>query len=246
MDPLTAVAASGMRARMESLDLLANNVANASTGGYKADREFYSLYASPESTDADSLNDTATMPVIERPWIDQAQGTLQTTGNSLDIALNGPGFFAVQGPSGPLYTRNGSFHLTGGGAIATSDGYLVSGAGGAPLVLQPARPVEISGDGTVRQDGVVIGQLAVVDLTSSAGVTKQGSNYFRLSGSVQPSPAAGTSVEQGKLEASNSGAAEAAVRLVSIMRQFEMLQKAAALGTDMTKQAIEQVARVGS
>src|SRR3974390_3421206 len=99
MDPLTATAASGLRARMESLDLLANNVANATTGGYKADREFYSLYAAPEAQDAEPV---ATMPLIERPWIDLSQGVLQTTGNALDVALSGKGFLAVQGPSGPL------------------------------------------------------------------------------------------------------------------------------------------------
>src|SRR5437588_2854586 len=77
MDPMTAIAASGLRARMESLDLLANNIANASTGGYKADREFYSLYAAPEA----AANDTSsTMPLIERPWVDHAQGALHTTG----------------------------------------------------------------------------------------------------------------------------------------------------------------------
>src|SRR5947209_20523802 len=102
MDPMTATAASGLRARMESLDLLANNVANASTGGYKADREFYSLYAAPEAEGGQ------TMPLIEKPWVDLSQGLIHQTGNPLDLALTGRGFFAVAGPNGPLYTRNGS------------------------------------------------------------------------------------------------------------------------------------------
>ena len=100
MDPIAATAASGLRARMESLDLLANNVANASTGGYKADREFYSLYVAPDAADSDSLS---TMPVIEKPWTDFSQGLVQQTGNPLDLALSGKGFFAVQSPRGPLY-----------------------------------------------------------------------------------------------------------------------------------------------
>lgn len=243
MDPLTSIAASGMRARMESLDLVANNVANASTGGYKADREFYSLYVAPEVED----NAVATMPVIERPWTDHSQGTLQATGNPLDLSLSGPGFFAVTGPTGPLYTRNGNFHLTADGRIATSDGYPLASSSGAPLTLQNGRPIEIGADGTVQQNGAVIGQLQVVDFTSRAGLAKQGSNYFRVSDpqALPPSRSSAT-VQQGKLEASNSGTAESAVRLVSIMRQFEMLQKAAALGTDMSKQAIEQVAHVGA
>src|ERR1051326_3728537 len=100
MDALTSAAASGLRARMESLDMLANNLANADTGGYKIDREFYSLYAAPET----AANDPLTMPVIERPWTDFSQGTIRPTGNPLDFALAGKGFFRVDGPNGPLYT----------------------------------------------------------------------------------------------------------------------------------------------
>src|SRR5215467_721453 len=103
MDSLTAIAASGLRARMESLDLLANNIANASTGGYKADREFYSLYAEADNP--------ATMPLIQKPYTDLSQGVLETTGNTLDFAISGKGFFAVQGPRGPMYTRNGNFRV---------------------------------------------------------------------------------------------------------------------------------------
>jgi flagellar basal-body rod protein FlgF len=229
---------------MESLDLLANNVANASTGGYKADREFYSLYAAPEAGDSDSLS---TMPVIEKPWTDFSQGIVQPTGNPLDLALSGRGFFVVQSPGGPLYTRNGNFQLGVDGELVTADGYPVQGLGGTALTCNGSQPVEISNDGTVIQDGTVIGQLEVVDFTSAAALSKQGSNNFRLSDpTVQPSPAGAVAVLQGKLEASNSGPAESAVRLVSILRQFEMLQKAMTLGSDMSKQAIEQVAKVGS
>jgi flagellar basal-body rod protein FlgF len=244
MDPMTAIAASGLRARMESLDMLANNVANTSTGGYKADREFYSLYLAPEAQENDL---PATMPLIERPWIDLSQGVVHTTGNALDVALNGPGFFPVTGPDGTLYTRNGSFSTAPNGTMVTAEGYAVQSAGGAPLVLQPARPVEISEDGTVRQGGNVIGQLAVMDFASAEGLVKRGRNYFRVAGAAggAASPSSAR-VEQGKLEDSNTGAAESAVRLVSVMRQFEMLQKAASLGEEMNRQAVEEVAKVGS
>jgi flagellar basal-body rod protein FlgF len=240
MDPLAAMAASGMRSRMESLDLLANNIANASTGGYKADREFYSLYAAPEAD-----NEGTTMPVIQRLYTDLSQGALQATGNSLDVALSGKGFFAVQGPSGPLYTRSGNFRLAADGKLISAEGYPVRGTGGAPIKLPGTQPIEISSDGTVTQDGQAIGQLQVADFTSGAGLSKHGNNYFRAADSAgQVAMPTGTTVEQGKLEASNSGTAESAVRLISIMRQFEMLQKAATMGTDMDKQAVEQVARV--
>jgi flagellar basal-body rod protein FlgF len=241
MDPLTAIAASGLRARMESLELLANNVANASTGGYKADREFYGLYRSPEA-DSDS-----TMPLIERPWTDHSQGLIHSTGNPLDVALSGRGFFSVDGPRGPLYTRNGNFRLAGDGKLITSEGYAVRGAAGAPVTLQSGRTIDISADGTIRQDGAVVGKLEVADFTSPDGIVKQGNNYFRATDtSLRPAPASGATVEQGKLEASNTGSAESAVRLVNVMRQFEMLQKAVTLGVEMNRAAVEQVAKVGN
>lgn len=241
---MTASAASGLRARMESLDLLANNVANASTGGYKADREFYSLYVAPEAQDSDS---PSTMPLIEKPWIDLSQGMLANTGNSLDLALNGKGFFSVTGPNGPLYTRNGSFHLAADGKLVTAEGYAVRNTGGGALTAQSSLPIDISSDGTLQQNGQPIGRLDIGDFTSTAGLAKQGSSYFRIvDPNVKPSTPSATSIEQGKLESSNTGTAESAVRLVNIMRQFEMLQKAVMIGNDMSKQAIEQVAKVGS
>lgn len=240
MDPLTAIAASGLRSRMESLDLLANNVANASTGGYKSDREFYSLYVAPEADFG------VTMPVIDRPWTDFSQGTLRATGNPLDLAITGKGFFAVNGPSGPLYTRNGSFQISANGTLVTADGFPVRGTGGTVVSVTGSSPLEISPDGTVRQDGNIVGQLEVSDFTSTAGLIKQGNNYFRSARLPTGAAPAATEIRQGHLEDSNTGAAEAAVRLITVMRQFEMLQKAVSLGAEMNQQAIQQVARVGS
>jgi len=244
MDPLTAVAASGLRSRMESLEMLANNIANASTGGYKSDREFYSLYVAPEA----ALDAPATMPLIERPWTDFSQGVLTSTGNPLDMAISGSGFFAVNSPSGPLYTRNGSFSLSKDGRLVTTDGYTVRAEGGGNLTLSGTRWVEISADGTVRQDNNVVGRLEIRDFPGPAGtLVKRGSNYFRAADpAVQAVAPATASVVQGQLEASNAGSAESAVRLINVMRQFEMLQKAVSLGLEMNQRAIQEVAKVGS
>ncbi|HUI77698.1 MAG TPA: flagellar basal-body rod protein FlgF [Bryobacteraceae bacterium] len=243
MDPLTAVAASGLRSRMESLEMLANNVANSTTGGFKCDREFYSLYVAPE---ADS-SPASTMPVVERPWTDFSQGLLRSTGNPLDVALSGKGFFAVSGPSGALYTRDGSFRLAKSGQLVTAEGYPVRDTSGNSLTLQGTGTIQIAGDGTVTQDGAIVGQLQIADFTSTAGLVKHGSNYFQAGNpSVTPAAATGAAVEQGQLEGSNAGTSESAVRLISVMRQFEMLQKAVSLGAEMNRQAVEQVAKVGS
>lgn len=238
-----AIAAAGLRARMESLDLLANNAANASTSGFKADREFYSLYASPEAQEAGS---STTMPLVESPWTDLTQGTIRPTGNALDLALSGKGFFSVDGPNGTLYTRNGNFRLDSAGNLVTAEGYAVRGASGG-LNLKASLPIDVSSDGSIEQGGQTVGQLSVADFPGSQGLLKQGSNYFRaVDPGQKPAAASGFSIEQGRLEDSNAGSAQAAISVVGVMRQFEMLQKAAQIGNDMGKQAIEQVARVGS
>ena len=186
----------------------------------------------------------STLPVIAKPWIDFAQGALHTTSNQFDLALSGKGFFAVNGPSGPLYTRNGNFQLSSAGVLVTADGYAVRTADGGSIAVQPGSAIEIARDGNVRQNGQDLGQLAVASFSENTDLNKQGMNYFFKSDPKTPVLASAAEVQQGSLEKSNVGSAEAAVRLVSIMRQFEMLQKAVTIGAEMNRHAVEEVARV--
>ena len=246
MDALSISAASGFRSRLETLELLANNLANAATGGYKNDRESYSLYIAPEAEDGSGEGKPATLPVIGKQWIDFSQGVLQPTGNPLDFALAGKGFFTVNGPSGPLYTRNGSFRMAVDGSLTTAEGYAVRLLGGGTLQAQPGKALDLAPDGTVSQEGQNLGQLEIVDFPDPAALVKMGGNYFRPADpAVKPAPAAKIELHQGQVESSNVVVAESAVRLVEVMRQFEMMQKAIALGAEMNRRAIEEVARVG-
>lgn len=244
MDPISVSAASGMRARMQSLEMLANNLANTETGGFKADREFYSLYTGEDASANELTGDIQTVPVIQSQWIDLAQGNLRETYNPLDFAIDGDGLFAVQTPSGIRYTRNGGFRVSQAGYLAAGDGNPVVAQGGGQIALQPNLPVDVGTDGTVTQGGQTVGQLQVASFDHDS-LDKVGLNYFAPPAGVQPRAATGK-VLQGKLEQSNVGAAESAVRLVAIMRQFEMLQKAINIGNDLNKQAIEEVARVAA
>jgi len=221
--------------------MLANNLANASTSGYKTDREAYGLYAASEAV-ADSF--AATMPVVEREWTDFSPGTVRPTGNPLDLAIDGAGFFGVNAPGGTLYTRNGAFQLLADGSLATADGYAVRGTGGAAIKLDPTRPFEVLPDGSVKQNGQTAGKIELVDFAVTSALFKQRGTYFRAG--AAPQAASSARVGQGKLENSNVGAAESAVRLISVLRQFEMLQKAISLGSEMDRHAVEDVARVGS
>ncbi|MGB7720735.1 MAG: flagellar hook basal-body protein [Bryobacteraceae bacterium] len=244
MDPLTIAASSGLRSRMESLSLLANNLANATTSGYKSDSEFYGLYTSP---DGDSSSEGATLPDIQRQWTDFSQGTLQPTGNPFDVALSGPGFLTVAGPGGDLYTRNGNLHVSPAGDLVTSAGFAVRGVGGAAIHITSGASVEIAPDGVVRQAGHTLAQLAVVNFKSTNSLIKMGDTCFQNTDPKNPPVAAGdVQVQQGKLESSNVAVPEAAMRLVGMMRQFEMLQKAVSMGVEMDTKSIQEVARVGS
>jgi len=247
MDQIAITAAAGLRSRMEAVDMLSNNLANANTGGYKLDREFYGLFSSPDGGDDVDGPSKTTLPMIQKPWTDFSQGEIQISGNPLDLALNGKGFFAVNGPSGaPMYTRNGAFKLSGSGMLMTADGYAVRGTGGAPIQASSQDPIQISATGAVQQAGQNLGQLEIVDFTDPNMLSKVGSSYFRPGSSqAKPSPVTDVRVEQGRIETSNVVPAESAVRLVELMRQYEMLQKAVSVAADMNKKATDEVARVG-
>ncbi|MGP8243193.1 MAG: flagellar hook-basal body protein [Bryobacteraceae bacterium] len=252
MDSLTIAAASGLQSRIESLDLLANNLANSATSGYKSDQEFYGLFSAGVAAGAGD-DPVSTLPVIQRQWTDFSQGTLQVTGNSLDVAINGRGFLVVNGPSGPLYTRNGSLQVLASGELATADGYTLQTAPsaqkptGGTIQVSSGKPIEISTDGTVTQEGQALGQIQVVDFASTASLAKMGNTCFRNTDPKNvPAAATGAEVEQGKIEGSNVPVAQAAMRLVGVMRQFEMLQKAIGVSSDMDMKSIQEVARVSS
>jgi flagellar basal body rod protein FlgG len=247
MDNLSIAAVSGLQSRMLSLDLLANNLANAGTNGFKNDREFYSVFASADAQNGVDGGEGTTLPTIERQWTDFSPGIIQTTDNPLDVAISGKGFFALNGPTGPLYTRNGSLRVLASGEIGSADGYPVRSTAGGTIKVAPGKSILIGTDGTVLQDGQPLGEIAVVDFKSTDSLHKRGNTNFQNTDPNNPaSPAANVAVQQGRVEGSNVPVADAAMRLVGVMRQFEMLQKAITVSSDMDTKAIQEVARVSS
>lgn len=237
MDPLLISAASGMNARMEALDLVANNIANAGTASYKADNEFNNLFQSQ-------------FPFVQKQWTDYSQGNLTPAGNPLTLALSGPGFFALNTPAGIIYTRNGNFQISKSNQLQTPEGYTARNVDdqGKPILVDPAQAIDIDKDGVVRQGGREAGRIEVDTVEDPrANLKKQGTSYYALSADAPaPKPAAATQVLQGTVEQSNVSVSEQAVRLLNVMRQFEMLQRAMTVGTNMDKQAIQEVAKVSS
>jgi|SRR5579875_144745 len=246
MDPLTAIAASGMRSRTESLELVANNLANTSTAGYKADGESYNLYFGDSAWTGYLENRPAAgeMPIVEHNWSDLSQGTLLETGNLNDVALATAGFFVAETSSGPLYTRGGHFRVSSKGTLETREGYPVLASGGQPVRLDPSKPYSISESGQISQDGAPVAELQIVDVSTIDALTKRGGTYFALSSSAKTAPVQNPQVLQGKVESSNVESSYAAVKLVGVLRQFEMMQRAVRIASDMGKQSVEQVAKV--
>ncbi len=227
--------------------MLANNIANASTSGFKADREFYGLYMSAEARQATGeawRPDATDVPEIEHKWTDLSQGSLAGTGNPLDLAIAGKGYFEVSTPAGPRWTRNGSFRVGLSGKFETSSGDVlnVKPPEGREFKVDPNKPYKIEKNGDVSQDGLVLGRIQLKVPADQAGqLEKAGTSYFKVDPAALQS---GAEIEQGYLETSNISVADSAVRLVSVMRSFEMLQKATNLGSDMNKKVIEEVGRV--
>jgi len=236
--------AAGMRSRIESLDVLGNNIANASTSGYKADHEFNRLFWTERARSDPYSGAEALMPVAEATRIDFTQGPLVATEAPLDVALNGPGFLAVDGPAGILYTRNGHLTRAADGRLVTSAGYAVRDEGGAPITVPERGTIEIEPHGAVSVNGLTLGRLAVVEFSGRPPLTKVGRNYFSAPPDISPEAATATTLEQGHLESSNVSAPDAAVRLITVGRHFEMLSRVANLvGNEMDARSVEELGR---
>jgi flagellar basal-body rod protein FlgG len=226
MDRGLYIAASGMLAEQARQDQLANDLANASTPGYKPDR------SAQESFGRMLLENRATgQPIgpldlgarITTTRTDLAAAPLQQTGNSLDVAVDGEGFLAVRTQAGTRYTRDGQLVVDGKGRLTTATGELVLGTSGKPITVgQVSDPTKISIDarGTVKVGSRTVGTLAVMSLT---GATKRGDTLFTGTPGVRP---AGTNVQQGFLEGSGVQPAEAMVDMIVSFRSYETAQRA--------------------
>jgi flagellar basal body rod protein FlgG len=165
----------------------------------------------------------------------------------MDLALSGKGFLVASTPSGPLYTRGGSFRFSPLGHLQTEEGYDLQNIDGKPITVDSSKTIEILPDGTVRQDGQEISRIAMVDFDDPKVLVKRGGNYFKSNSmGTPPAPAAQTEIRQGQLEKGNADSTHAASSIVTILRQFESLQKAMAIGADMNRRAVEDVAKVSA
>jgi flagellar basal body rod protein FlgG len=168
------------------------------------------------------------------------------TGNQSDIALRGAGFFQVAGPGDQrLLTRAGSFTITPDGRLVTQESYAVLDSNSVPIAgLNPRVALDINATGEIRQNGMLAARLGIVEPENLSGLAKRGALYFSASQAGDLKPASAETL-QGRLEGANMAAPAAAVRLIDVLRQFEMLQKAIQIGGQMSEQ-LDEIARVGN
>lgn len=198
MDNSTYIALSGQNARQQQMDVLANNIANLSTPGFKGEQMMFQEFL----TGAPGSNDQSSYVNIIGNARDMSQGPLTHTGDALDVALNGPGFLTVTTPNGAEYTRNGHLSLDAQGELVTASGFVVQGDGGSPIVIPAgAGPITISNTGTVSTGQGTIGKLAVVNFADPQAMTEDQGGLFTTTQTAQP--VTNTKVEQGTIEESN-------------------------------------------
>ena len=250
-------ATTGLMAKMQALDVAANNLANSGTTGFKAQKEFYSAMqaqlasatatlaggASRMSPATSAINQAVnSFGVLGGAKTDFSAGSLEHTGNDLDLAIAGPGFITVAGPSGTAYTRNGSLTLGPHGELLSSSGDAVLGKNG-PIQL-PQGQMSVGSDGSITVNGQDIDQIQIAEFDKSTPPLSLGGAMFIAAPGATAQAASNSSVQQGFLEASNMNTIGGSVGLVSLQRGAEMLEKALTMfNTDFNKTVIEEVAK---
>lgn len=251
-------ALSGNVSAMKRLDIIASNLANAATTGFKQDRlAFESVLAGSQNPPAVPTGQTAD-PVLlqERLLTDYSSGALVQTGNTLDMALQGEGFFVVRTPDGVAFTRQGSFRLSNDGTLVTANGYpVLSKAGDKPADGQPikidvtaqttgGKPV-VDAEGNITLNGEAVASLAIFDFPKPYQLTKTAGTLFVAGNGAVPRPAGPlTTVSQGALEQSNVNSIAEMVQMVETSRYFETCQRAVRSFDDMASKAINELGRV--
>lgn len=245
MDSGFYAAMTGLVARSQALDTAASNLANAQTPGYRAEREYFrAVLLGPDSSESQLGQTVNHYGLLGGDRISLAQGALQKTGNTLDLALEGTGFFAIETKNGLRYTRDGSFRRSQKGFLVTRKDEPVLSPQGKPIALPPGQ-VSVGANGVISVAGGASGQVGVFDFASGIHLTPEGANRYIAPMDAKPSTAKDTKVHQGALESANQDVIQGTMDLILMQRQFEMMQKALTVfHTDFNKIASEELPRI--
>lgn len=238
-------AVSGSLAAMQRLDMISNNLANVNTPGYKKDKLSFEGLLAGSVSPPDVPQGMTADPVMQKGnvFIDFTAGPTTQSGNPLDLAIDGDGFFAVTTPDGTAYTRQGNFRTSADGTLVTADGYPVQSSGGGPIRIQGSH-VEIDSRGGVTVDGTNVGTISLVDFDKPYNLTKTGSALF-VQPDQQAAPQPGKSqIQQGHLEGSNVESISEMVQMIETNRYFEACSKVIKGFDDITAKAANEIGKV--
>jgi flagellar basal-body rod protein FlgF len=251
MDSGLYAAYTGLMTRTQALDTAANNVANAGTNGFRAQRDYFRgvLVDSrrPDSPGDSQIGRTVNdFGILGGNVLDLGQGQLAATGNPLDLAIQGQGFFAIKTANGIRYTRDGAFQRSSTGVLQTSLGEPVLDAKQQPITI-PSGAIRISPDGSVSvtTDGgsAIVGQIGIFDFANRYALTAEGTNRFTAN-DEKPIAASGA-LQQGVVEGANQDAVHGTMQLVLVQRQAEMMQKALSVfNNEFDKTATEELPKI--
>lgn len=239
MNDASSVALSAQLAVLHESDVIANNLANISTTGYKGQHLAFSQYLSQTS-------DGTPVAYVQEQAIarDPSQGTITTTNNRLDIAIRGEGYFTVQTPLGDRYTRNGHFQLDSTNQVVTSQGYAVLTDNGAPIIVpQGTGEITIGADGSVSTPKAgQIGKLGVITFADQQAMTETSGGYYTTTQATQPKPDE-TKLMQGSLEGSNIEPIIEITRLLNAQRSVDYTKTFVQTLASQTSNAIDRLGK---
>ena len=245
MDSGYYAASTALMTQSQALELVANNLANSGTTGFRAQHSiFRALLASNSGVPISALNEAANQyGVLEGSRTDLTPGQLERTDNELDLGIEGPGFFVVQTAAGRRLTRNGSFHVAHN-QLVTSDGDPVMGENGVVQIVNG--PVSISPDGTVSVNGAVAGKLKLVEIKPGTPLESAGNAYYTAPQSAEVADTH-SNIRQGMLESSNVNVVSASVELITIQRQYDLMRRALSIfDSQFNQTAAQELPRVSS
>lgn len=246
MNLATNVAASRLIAAQRALDVVAQNIANADTPGYKEERMLFTDWLGRQGSAASAAGEASVAYVQDRAtWREQAAGALTHTGNPFDLALTSNGYFTVATPNGPRLTRNGRFGLLPDGTLTDMAGNAVMDDGGQPIRLAPTdTDVTIAGDGTLSSVNGQLGKIGVVQPTDPMRLTAEGGTLFRAD--VPTTPVTAPGVVQGAVEGSNVQPVLEVTRMMDGLRQFQFVSALVQAEDDRQQSAIDKLLPQGT
>lgn len=209
------------------LDVAANNVANVETTGYRAQQLSFQEYLKPEKNEEIGIKPERPLSLVGAAFAftTTSAGAIRTTGNPLDLAINGNAYFVVQTSQGERYTRDGSFSLDGTGRLVTMDGHPVLANSGAVTVPVQAGAINIDADGRISTKQGELGRLRLVSFSPRANLQAVGGNLLRSDRAPEVAKAVSATVMQGAIEKSNVQPTVEMSRLIEINRSYELASK---------------------